>query len=793
MSTFPKALEHWRTLCAALLLFVLLLTSTTFAADNTVLWTTQFGGTSASEEIAMGISTDDGMFVAGTTTGALPGETNAGGIDGWVRKYDRYGTLQWSRQFGTSGDDIVTGIAANNVAGVYVVGSTNGTFPGETNAGGMDIFATKYETDGTYSWSHQKGTAGTDELFDVDMYDTGAPRFVGRTDGSLGGDNAGGYDIIVGSIGGDQNLNVYQFGGAGNDTATGISYYTAGTPFVSGYTDGVLGDQSSSGGQDAFLMKLNSDFTMAWVRQFGTAADDRANAVALNDAYAIVGGETAGTLDGESTSGGVDAFAATYDDSGALQWLRQFGTAGDDRVTGAAGTAFLPVSLFAGETSGAFSGETNAGGTDIFAARFDIGGNRLWTDQQGTAGEDHVRDAEMDFGLQHLYPVGDTTGAFAGQSNTGGADAFAMKIVQDNDDDGMFNEVDVLPYDFSDTFLDEETAVDTQGDILDRGDVNLQIVDAADPADGVVAVALAAGEGTDPADVEFCSGIANTALDPGDAVSVTCGSATVGVVGGIVDTTFVSPEGLTTTTTYDVGNELRYDPSVSVFEAAPSNPDAITVNIGATDQIIGPGQTLKLVSSVADAFLREGHANQNEGANPMLILRKQGSTRPVVRFDLSAVSLVGLRKATLVLSIGSMPPAQWGNGRPIEVRRLTQAWTEGDGKDIDVPEAESTRGTGAGVTWHCAIDTDIADHNQDCSAPWSGGSMAARTAPTVMITNGMTGEIAFDVTQDVLNGAGNGWLLKKVNEESNGNIRFYARESASGDASLAPKLLLQYD
>ena len=41
--------------------------------------------------------------------GTLPGQTTAGGIDAFVRKYDPNGTEMWTRQFGTAGDDFALG------------------------------------------------------------------------------------------------------------------------------------------------------------------------------------------------------------------------------------------------------------------------------------------------------------------------------------------------------------------------------------------------------------------------------------------------------------------------------------------------------------------------------------------------------------------------------------------------------------------------------------------------------------------------------------------------------------
>ena len=56
-------------------------------------------------------------------------------------------TIEWIRQFGTSGSDSVLGVASDGIS-VYVVGYTRGTFPGQVKTGTSDAFVRKYDSDG---------------------------------------------------------------------------------------------------------------------------------------------------------------------------------------------------------------------------------------------------------------------------------------------------------------------------------------------------------------------------------------------------------------------------------------------------------------------------------------------------------------------------------------------------------------------------------------------------------------------------------------------------------------------
>ena len=107
-----------------------------------IVWIRQFG--TSSEDRAHGISVDaSGIYVVGRTGGTLPGQTSAGGSDVFVRKYDVNGNEIWTRQFGTSIFDSPRGISVD-ASGIYAAGRTDGTLPGQTSAGGHhDAFVAK--------------------------------------------------------------------------------------------------------------------------------------------------------------------------------------------------------------------------------------------------------------------------------------------------------------------------------------------------------------------------------------------------------------------------------------------------------------------------------------------------------------------------------------------------------------------------------------------------------------------------------------------------------------------------
>ncbi|MFZ2887323.1 MAG: DUF5050 domain-containing protein [Minisyncoccia bacterium] len=211
---------------------------------------------------------------------------------------------------------------------------------------------------------------------------------------------------------------------------------------------------------------------------------------------------------------------------------------------------------------------------------------------------------------------------------------------------------------------------------------------------------------------------------------------------------------------------------------------------------VGEAPETATLTTTGDSFLRHGNPDRNEGANPQLRIQASGDNRVVVKFDEAAIDAFvagGFTKATLVLTIGENAD-NWGtqNDRTVDAHLLSVDFAEGNGQNAGVPGSQSTRGTGAGTTWDCASDTNIANQQTNCSPQWNGGTFGAATAPSQLHVNNQTGEVEWDVTQDVLSGAF-GWLIKKTNEGRSGHVDYYSREGATteGNANLAPRLILE--
>ncbi len=392
-----------------------------------LLWIRQFG--TITSDYAHAVAVDgSGVYVAGSTDFALPGQTEAGAPDAFLRKYDADGTELWTRQFGTVRGDYAHAVAVDG-SGVYVVGFTGGTFLGQESAGNADAFLRKYDADGTEVWTRQFGTDAYDEAAAV-IADGSGVYAAGHTQGVLSGEtSAGAQDVFLRKYDADgTEVWTRQFGTDALDIATAIAVDGSGV-YVAGVTEGALPGQTYGGDLDAFLRRYDKSGTEGWTHQFGTSRWDVARAVATDASGVYVAGWTLGTLPDQASAGGLDAFLRKYDADGTEGWTRQFGT---DEWEYAYAVATDSSGVYvAGSTGGTFPGQTKAGSgssLEAFVRKYDTSGTEVWTRQFGSA-VGLVEAYAVAADPSGVYAAGVAIGPLPGQTPLGGQDAFLGKLV----------------------------------------------------------------------------------------------------------------------------------------------------------------------------------------------------------------------------------------------------------------------------------------------------------------------------------------------------------------------------
>jgi len=284
-------------------------------------WTKQIGTSGNERGESVIIDNSGNIYVTGWTQGGLDGNTNQGSEDIFLIKYNSSGVKQWTKQIGTSNQDFGHGVITDNSGNIYITGLTTGGLDGNTNQGGQDIFLLKYNSSGVKQWTQQIGTSGSDRGDEL-VVDSADNIFItGYTGGELDGNtHQGGLDVfLLKYISSGVKQWTKQIGSSEDEMGMGLAVDSSGSIYISGHTTGGLDGNTNQGGQDIFLIKYSSGVKQ-WTHQIGTSSDDRGEGVSTDVSGNIyVAGYTGGGLDGNTNQGGNDIIILKYNSSGEKQ------------------------------------------------------------------------------------------------------------------------------------------------------------------------------------------------------------------------------------------------------------------------------------------------------------------------------------------------------------------------------------------------------------------------------------------------------------------------------------------
>lgn len=381
------------------------------------------------EDYAFEVASDSlgNVYVVGSVEGALPGHTHYGNTDAFIRKYTPAGSELWTRQFGTSAGDFAYGVVVDRADNIYVAGLTFGALPGQTESGIGDAFLRKYTASGNELWTRQFGSTGSwrkTEALAVAVDQAGNVAVVGSTEDTLAGQTTAGNDdafVRKYTASGDE-LWTRQFGSSKYDRADGVATDAAGNVYVAAsFNSGVSGDT-----HDVVVRKYDPNGAQLWTRQFGDSKNDIAGDIvadAAGNSYVVA------SINGD-WSGLDDGLVRKYDGNGAEIWSRQISSGtGEDRATGVAldesGNLYV-----AGSAIDMLPGQTGRG--DIYVRKYDPGGAEIWTHQFGPDFFDQGEGVAVGPGGE-VYVAGYTAGTFAGETRLfpdNDDDAFVARLSQ---------------------------------------------------------------------------------------------------------------------------------------------------------------------------------------------------------------------------------------------------------------------------------------------------------------------------------------------------------------------------
>jgi hypothetical protein len=374
------------------------------------------------------------VYVAGYTRGGLDGNTLTGTYDQFVTKYDSSGVKQYTRQMGVAGKTASGYSVATDASGnVYVAGSTSGGLDGNTLTGTYDFVVTKYDSSGVKQYTRQLGVTGQNTYgLSVATDASGNVYVAGATYGGLDGNTLTGTNDFFVTKYNSSGVKQYtrQLGVAGQITyGESVATDAIGNVYVAGITGGGLDGNTLTGTNDFFVTKYNSNGVKQYTRQLGVTGQATYGESVATDASGnvYVAGDTTGGLDGNTLTGTRDFFVTKYNSSGVKQYTRQLGVAGKATVGRSVATDASGNVYVAGDTTGGLDGNTLTGTYDFFVTKYNSSGVKQYTRQLGVAGKATASQSVATDASGNVYVAGDTAGGLDGNTLTGTQDFFVTK------------------------------------------------------------------------------------------------------------------------------------------------------------------------------------------------------------------------------------------------------------------------------------------------------------------------------------------------------------------------------
>ena len=250
--------------------------------------------------------------------------------------------------------------------GGYIIAGTTSSY----GSGNSDIYLIKTNANGDIEWQKTFGGNNNDNGFSVQQTIDGGYIIVGDTY-SYGADGSDVYLIKTNEFGNAEWQRT--FGGGGNEEGHSVQQTTEGDYIIAGDTSSY-----GSGNSDVYLIKTNANGDLEWQKTFGGKDNDYGYSVkqTTDGGYIITGGTYSYGF------GERDVYLVKTDAFGSAEWEKTFG--GEDIDEGFSVQQTTDGGyIIVGDTE-----SYGAGDYDVYLAKTDASGNKVWQKTFGGEGAD---------------------------------------------------------------------------------------------------------------------------------------------------------------------------------------------------------------------------------------------------------------------------------------------------------------------------------------------------------------------------------------------------------------------
>ena len=386
-------------------------------------WAKLYGTSNRDEAHGIAIGNDGSIFLTGSTDGNLNGQIHNGQTDAFIMKLDSNGNELWTKLFGTDVDDEGYSVNISKDGSIFLLGETRGNLNGKTNNGDNDSFAIKLDSNGNEIWTKLFGTNLSDiawrGTFDENVY------LWGETHGNLNGEinnslNNGEDAFLIKVDSNGDEIWTTLIGTELNEEAWDIAVANDNSVYLVGETQDSNSNNLGGYTDDILVSKIDQRGNLLWSKSFGDVNnDDVAGSIEISaegDLY--VSGYTYSNLNGQLGNGSADSFLMKLDKDGNEIWTKLYGTENSE------------MSWDMGLRNDGFIYLTGISDPDDkgFLKKIDLDGNEIWNKSFGNSNWDYVRDLYLEEDGSSIYLSGETRGNLVNNLSNGGVDAILYKF-----------------------------------------------------------------------------------------------------------------------------------------------------------------------------------------------------------------------------------------------------------------------------------------------------------------------------------------------------------------------------
>jgi hypothetical protein len=318
------------------------------------LWDRSYGGASDDLLISTVNLSGGGFLLGGTSLSGVSGNKTAPSLglrDYWVLRIDSDGGVVWDKSYGGTGSDFMQSVveAKGGTPGYWLGGysfsETNGTKTSQGH-GLADYWIVRTDEQGNPLLDRALGGPHHDYLIELLATDDGGVLLGGYSYSELGGSKTspaiGGADywLIRLDVNGDL---VWQksYGGAGTDELQAMFPLAIGDFLLGGYSNSRISGtktQSSYGGTDYWVLRIDGEGQEIWQRTLGGVNEDQLWTVrAMDNGQVILGGWSNSPVGGTKTSesyGQSDYWIVGLNSMGEFLWDASYGGSADEVTLG---------------------------------------------------------------------------------------------------------------------------------------------------------------------------------------------------------------------------------------------------------------------------------------------------------------------------------------------------------------------------------------------------------------------------------------------------------------------------